>query len=761
MAIDQLDGTIERITYYSEETGYTVLRLKPEKPMPNLTARDGTVAVVGSFMPLHPGELCRFTGAWTTHPEYGRQFKGETVEMLTPASKENLRKYLASGAIKGVGRSTADRILKHFGENVLEILNENPHRLLEVPGISLARAEMIVESWQEKTHTQTSMVFLQGQGISAGLAAKIYKEYGEEAIQMVKANPYRLARDITGVGFKTADRIAQTMGFAYNSDERISAGVLYALESLWGEGHVYGPRDVVRNTIAELLNLTDESDITYVTDDMDDEIEVQQVSINTSLASRIDEMVTSLLATDELRIDMVPSPTDAEKTIEALYLPAMYATERGVAKRIRELVGAPSSRVKVAKTFSWVKFFSLLKQLDKISLTQQQQDAVEAVFSHKLSILTGGPGTGKTTTLRAVIKALRQNNASFALASPTGRAAKRLNEATGESASTLHRLLRYSPREGFTVNEDEPLEVDVLIIDEASMLDLSLFYSVLKALPFGARLMLVGDVDQLPSVGAGDVLHDVIKSGIGHVTRLDTIFRQADTSQIISNAHLINSGEMPVLDNQSDDFFFFGNDSPEAAADLVVDIVQNRIPSRFNLDPLNDIQVLVPMYRGSVGIQVLNEKLQAALNPPGGRAQVRLNGMIMRAGDKVMQTKNNYDKDVFNGDIGRIHSIDSQNKTLYVMMEGRLVDYQFDETSELLLAYAVSVHRSQGSEYPAVVMPIMPQHHIMLQRNLLYTGVTRAKQLVVLVGKKGAINIAVNNAKVKHRYTALAWRLRK
>lgn len=750
MLPETLEGTIERITYFSEESGYTVLRLKPNTTTSSGSGRRGPDlhTVVGVMPPLQPGETVRFTGAWVMHNEYGRQFKAESVMQIVPATVEGLRRYLGSGMIKGIGPTTAQRIVDHFGLDVIDILNNAPERVQEVPGIGAYRAELIARSWADQYRVREIMIFLKGHGITDSQAVKIYKEYGDAAISIVKGDPYRLARDIQGIGFRIADRIAQSLGLSPESPERIRAGVLFALEMFTNDGHVYGPRPLVAQRVAELLTLQATED-EYTYDDEGRPIP--------PLNPLIEDAIDRLAADAEIVKQHVPD--DENKTVEALYLRPFAICERQSARRLLEMSGTGVSRLRSARTMSWLKFFQVIAREGQTQLSDQQKEAVEAALTHKVSVLTGGPGTGKTTTLRAVIRALEWNKASYELASPTGRAAKRLSEATGRPARTIHRLLSFVPGEGFTLGEDEPLDADMLIIDEASMIDQVLFYNVLKALPAETHLMLVGDVDQLPSVGAGDVLRDLIRSGVPHITRLDTIFRQASGSQIIANAHRINHGEMPVLDNQSEDFFWFGGDDPGAVADLVVDIVKNRIPSRFELHPLDDVQVLAPMYKGPIGIQALNEKLQAALNPPGRQAEQRIGGVVFRVGDKVMQTRNNYEKDVYNGDIGRISAIDFTDKKLRINMNDRIVDYDFTEVEDLVQAFAVSVHKSQGSEYPAVVLPVMPQHYMMLQRNLLYTAVTRAKKLVVLAGQKRAVGIAIQNDKVARRYTALAWRL--
>jgi exodeoxyribonuclease V alpha subunit len=741
MAPETFEGIIERITYYNEESGYTVLRLKPHKVLPGQVGRDGLATVVGVFpSSLREGAEVRFSGTWVIHSEYGKQFKAESAEETVPESLEGLLRYLSSGAIRGIGKATAKRIIDHFGEKTFEILSKAPHRVKEVPGIAEHRAELIAQAWQEHTAEREVMIFLQGLGIGNRLAVKIHKMYGPHTVATVRVNPYQLARDIQGIGFRTADQIARGLGVVPDSPYRIQAGILYALETLTNEGHVYAPRALLSETVKQLLALPDSA-------------QDAQGNIN----AKIDEAIRALASESEIILQRVPN-NDGE-LIEAIYARPLLLSERGTAKRLLEMRDLPLSRLRRAQNMAWTQFFSALQREDRVILTAQQQAAVRAALTHKISILTGGPGTGKTTTLRAVIRALESNGARYALASPTGRAAKRLSEATGRPAQTIHRLLGYTPEEGFMRGEHEPLDVDMLIIDEASMLDQILIYNVMKALPPEAHLLLVGDVDQLPSVGAGDVLRDLINGNIAHVTRLEAIFRQSGDSQIIPNAHRINQGEMPQLDNASSDFFMFYAETPETAADLVVEIVQKRIPSKFGFDPMTEIQVLSPMYRGAVGIQMLNERLQAALNPQRNRAEKKLGNTVYRVGDKVLQTRNNYDKEVFNGDIGIIQAIDFTAQKLRVAFDDRVVEYDWDEAGDLLHAYAVSVHRSQGSEYPAVVMPIMPQHYMLLQRNLLYTAVTRARHLVVLVGMKRAVAMAVNNDQVARRYTALAWRL--
>ncbi len=731
MTPEILEGTLERITYYNPDNGYSVVYLKPNAKIPGVQLdEDGFIAVVGNMPEVQPGETLRCSGTWATHPTFGRQFKAETTIQIAPSTVEGLKRYLSSGLIKGVGKKTAERIVNHFKENTLTVLDNDPDMLADVLGLKPELVERIKKAWGEQRAIKDVMIFLQGHNITTGLAVKIYKQYGNDAVQAVSSDPYRLARDIEGVGFKTADKIARDMGLPKNAPGRITAGLVYALEQNTLDGHTYAPRAEIIEKTAGLLNVDGET---------------------------VAALVAKAYSGGDIMIEKVPR---GEELVEAVYLPVYYYTEKGVAKRLHDMRHTAASRLGSAKKTKWPAFFKTLATEDNINLTEQQQEAVKAILTHKVSILTGGPGTGKTTTLRATIRLLEANNRSYALASPTGRAAKRLGEATGRMAQTIHRLLLYSPRDGWGYNEDSPLDVDALIVDESSMLDLMLFYNLLRALKPETHLLLVGDVDQLPSVGAGDVLRDVIASGIAHVTRLDTIFRQSETSLIIANAHRINHGEMPDLSNKGTDFFIFTTDEPEATADMVVDVVTNRIPKKFGLNPQTDVQVLAPMYKGTAGVEALNKRLQAALNPQGQRAEKQIGNMLFRVQDRVMQTRNNYDKGVYNGDIGRVFGINFDDQSITVSFDGALVDYDFHECDELQHAFCISTHKSQGSEYPAIVLPLLTQHYMMLQRNLVYTAVTRARQLVVLVGQRQALNMAVNNDKVAERYSGLIARLK-
>jgi exodeoxyribonuclease V alpha subunit len=732
MAEDQLNGIIERITYYSPDSGYTVLRVHPSGKVPrDAQDREGLVAVVGVMPQMVEGENVQFDGEWVENPTYGRQFKAERVIPLAPETEKGVVRYLRD-MVYGVGEATARRIYRHFGEQTLHILETDPDRLHEI-GIKPKIIENVREALQRSRAERLVMVFLQNYGISPTFARRIYAQYGSDAIEVVKEDPYRLATDIEGIGFKKADLIARSLGIASDSKQRLRAGIVHTVDQLTLEGHTFAPRGVVLDKAMELLEVADRIELAAI------------------LSAQV--MQGNLFA-ETLMLNGEP--------VEAVYLPLFYRSEIGVVKRLRQMRDTPSELTRRARVIAWDSFLNSLAEHNNVQLTPQQQGAVRAAFTSKVSVLTGGPGTGKTTTLQMVINALEQEDFRFALASPTGRAAKRLAEATQHPAKTIHRLLEFSPHEGgFAYDEDNPLDVDVLIIDESSMLDLVLFYTVLKALRPSSHLMLVGDVDQLPSVGAGNVLHDVIESGVGHVTRLDTIFRQDRKSYIVTNAHRINHGNMPYTDNQSDDFYFFSVADAKEIADMVVDVVTQRIPQKFGYHPVDDIQVLAPMYRGAVGVDVLNAALQAALNGGHHLAEVRIGGRVFRKHDKVLQTKNNYEKDVFNGDIGKIFSIDAENKTLVVLMDGREIDYEFKEAEEQLIhAYCISTHRSQGSEYPVVVMPVAAQHYMMLQRNLLYTAITRARKMVVLVGERRAVAMAVNNNKVAERYSGLLPRLK-
>jgi exodeoxyribonuclease V alpha subunit len=730
MPAQTLEGTIERITYYNEENGYGVIRLKPSAQLSMWTADgDGLVTVVGTLPEVNEGEYVHLEGDWATHPRHGRQFKAEIMRSIRPPTVEGMRRYLGSGLIKGIGPKLAARIIDHFGADTFDILDSIPQRLMEVAGIGTGRTDSIITAWEEQRAIKDVMIFLQAHGITTTLAHRIYKQYKDNSIALIESDPYRLSRDIWGIGFKTADRIARSLGLPSDHPTRLEAGLSYALNQATDEGHIYQPDQTLMQAAAELLEVPP-------------------------------DLMPSALERAAATQQVIVEP-DPQGEGRAVYLPMYQRAEVGSARQIAQMLAGTASRLERLQGMNPASIIAESAAQADVELSEQQQGAVLTAIQNPISVLTGGPGTGKTTTLRALIAALQAGGHSFALASPTGRAAKRLNEATGQPARTIHRLLGFSPSQGWMFNEENPLPVDMVIIDETSMLDAMLAYALLRAVNPGTHLLLVGDVNQLPSVGAGDVLRDLIASALLPVTRLDVIFRQSAQSTIISNAHRINKGEMPAFPDGVEDFFLFSiPEDVEQVAAMVVEVVSERIPRRFGLHPLDDVQVLVPMYRGAAGVQSLNQKLQETLNPPARRAERLIGGRLYREGDKVLQTRNNYDKEVFNGDVGRIQAIDLTEQIITVKFEDRSVNYDFSEAPELIHAYAISVHRSQGSEYPAIVMPVVTGHFMMLQRNLLYTAVTRARKLVVLVGSKKAIAIAVKNNKVSQRFTSLAARLR-
>jgi exodeoxyribonuclease V alpha subunit len=764
--MDRLRGTIERITYHNEENGYTVAQLMPE-------GKAYTLPVVGNMLGLNVGESVELSGAWIAHPQYGRQFKAEQVRTVLPATIAGLERYLGSGLIKGIGPVTAKRIVRKFGLDTLHVIEDEPQRLHEVLGVGPKRVKIISTAWAEQQKIKEVMLFLQGHNVSTGLAVKIYKQYGDDSLGVVQSDPYRLARDIYGIGFITADKIAREMGIAQDAPERVAAGVAYVLSQAADEGSVYLPAADLTQRSAQLLGVSP----SLVADGIKTLAEAEQVWVEGAEQQGSGPFQEASHGEVRSALGAPQSSTPEKRSNLAeerpVYLIPFYRGEVGVSNRLRRLAEGPEDRLFVFRSFDWPSAFAALQAGNRLALTPLQMDGVRAALTHRLAVLTGGPGTGKTTTVRSIIRLAEAAGLRTVLASPTGRAAKRLSEAAGREAKTIHRLLEFKPAEGFTFqrNEERPLEADLVIVDEASMLDLLLANNLLKAIPPGAHLLLVGDIDQLPSVGAGDVLHDVIEAIEGRdeaglpltgaaVVRLNTIFRQPAGSYIITNAHRINRGEMPFLDNRNaTDFFLFREDDPAKAAELVVELVQERIPRRFGLKP-DEIQVLSPMHRAEVGVASLNQRLQAVLCPPRpGGVERQIGGTTFRAGDRVMQTRNNYDKEVFNGDMGQITGISLEDQTVIVRMDDRLVSYDFLELDELVHAYAISIHKSQGSEFPAVVIPVLTTHYVMLQRNLLYTAVTRGQKLVVLVGSPRAIGVAVGSGRAQARYSGLAERL--
>ncbi len=722
--LTDLQGQIERITFTSEETGYTVAKVK-------VYGRRELVTIIGNIINPTPGEIIKMRGEWGNHPKYGEQFKILFCQTTTPASVHGIEKYLGSGLIKGIGPVMAKRIVKMFKEKTLDVIENKIDRLVDVEGIGQKRIGMIRKAWDEQKEIRAVMIFLQSHGVSSGYAAKIFKQYGQEAIKMVQENPYRLATDVYGIGFITADKIAGKLGFAKDSNLRAAAGILYVLHELTDEGHVYYPYEPLIEKCREMLEI-------------DHEIIVKAIG-----AVALDKQIVI----EDINQDLA---SDQENN-KAVYLAGYHVAEKTLAARLKSLVINPKAIRKIdsEKAIQWVQ-----KKLS-ITLAEKQISAVQQAAESKVMVITGGPGTGKTTIINAVLKIFTAVNTKILMAAPTGRAAKRMSEATGHEAKTIHRMLEYNLRKGgFQKNEESPLDCDLIIIDEASMIDTLLMHRLLEAIPAAATFLLVGDVNQLPSVGAGNVLKDIIDSGIAPVVQLNEIFRQAKESSIIVNAHKINEGIIPNLQSRpdkTDDFYFIEQEDPEKSLEMIINLVRQRIPKRFGFDPFNDIQVLTPMHRGTVGAGNLNIELQKALNP--GEEGVFRGGRLFRVNDKVMQVVNNYDKEVYNGDIGRIVSIDEEEKEVKVIIDDREILYDHSDLDELVHAYAISVHKSQGSEYPAVVIPILTQHYVLLQRNLLYTGVTRGKKLVVIVGTKKAMAIAVKNNRTENRYTLLKQRL--
>lgn len=718
---EELRGEVESVVFHNDENGYTVLRL-------NRADHPGeTETVVGNIAAITAGERLKAFGNWIDDRQYGRQFRADRLQSDAPISKAGIERFLASGLIEGIGKQYAKRIVAKFGTEVFDIIDHSSQRLQEIDGIGATRRRRIKESWKRQQAVRDIMVFLHSHGISAARALRIFKTYGEEAVEVLRANPYRLAEDISGIGFRTADEIAGKLGQAGDAPPRIRAGVEYVLnQAASSGGHAALPADELMSQATEVLGVPEES---------------------------IAETVAAMIRSDKLAEEQVGETL-------LIYLPELRDAEISIVERIRHFASTPVSypEIEFDKAFAW------FEEKNDFRLGEEQRRAVEEALSHRLLLITGGPGVGKTTILNAVLSILVTKQVKPVLCAPTGRAAKRLSESTGTTAKTIHRLLEFLPEGGFARGLAKPLEGELFVVDEASMIDVLLMQRLLEAIPNGGHLVLVGDVDQLPSVGPGRILADLIDSGAVPVARLTEIFRQAAESQIITAAHAINSGRLPDLDTggADADFFFLERPDPESQLQTVVDVVSRRLPSHYKVDPAREIQVLTPMNRNSLGTANLNATLQAALNPPAEwKFEIERFGVTYRAGDKVIQTRNDYDKEVFNGDIGVIRQIETDPARITVQFEGnRDVVYEPGELDELQLAYAITIHKSQGSEFPVVVMPVSTQHFVMLQRNLIYTGLTRGKRLVVLIGDRKALTMAIEKGGGQRRWTGLEERLR-
>ncbi|MDQ3704413.1 MAG: ATP-dependent RecD-like DNA helicase [Chloroflexota bacterium] len=724
-ALETLDGVVDKITYVNEENGYTIGRLKVPR-------QKQLVTIAGHLPAVNVGEGLRVEGHWVQHPQYGRQFQVARYQTAAPGTPAALKKYLSSGLLKGVGPVLAEHIVNTFGLDTVEVLDNAPHRLGEVPGLGHRKAQQIAEAWAERRTLKDLMVFLQGQGVPIALAARILRKYGTAAETVVREQPYRLPAEVYGVTFQVADTLGVQAGIASNSLQRIGAGVSQVLREAASSGHVYLPLDDLLIGASQLLAL----------------------STDTIRANLPELRQAGFLALANLDEDGSTEPHDRA------YLTEMHSAEVSVAAALARICVAGEDRLSAFQRVDWDSAWRFLSTLETVHLTEQQQEAIRATLSQRVVVVTGGPGTGKTTTLRGIVRLLKAKGRTVALAAPTGRAAKRLTEATGVGASTIHRLLELKPGGSYQVRA--PIEADLVVVDEASMMDLPLADALLNAVPVGAHLLLVGDADQLPPVGAGSVFKDIIVSGTVPVITLETIFRQPEGSAIISNAHRINAGRVPRTGKGIMDFFFLPQPDPTACAQLVVDLATRRLPQHFKLDPVDDIQVLAPIYGGVCGVDALNVNLQAVLNPPAAtKEERRFGGRIYRVGDKVMQVVNDYEKQVSNGELGRILRIDLEEERVVVSFDAEwTVEYTFQELDELTHAYAISVHKAQGSEYPAVIMPVLPQQGRMLQRNLMYTAVSRARNLVVLAGSPEAVKRAVQNTTSTLRYSGLTQRIK-
>lgn len=716
---DSLQGVVERVTFHDEESGYAVLKVSVGGRMEPLT-------VTGRVASVQPGEGIEARGEWVNNAQYGRQFKAAEIRTTEPDSIKGIERYLGSGLIEGIGPAYAKRLVQKFGAEVFDVIDHASARLEEVEGIGTKRRREIKAAWEKQKRVREIMVFLHGHGLGTGRAVRIYQAYGDDAVRLIEENPYRLAEDIYGIGFKTSDAMAQSMGIAPDAEARVRAGILHLLKAAADDGHCCLPERVVSDKAVGLLALD---------------------------TGRVSEVLAGMLARQEL----VPDVLDGERVV---FSPALHHAETGVAARLRGLAACPPEfpDIDIERAVAWAE------QRSGITFAAGQRAAIAAALRNRVLVITGGPGVGKTTIVNAILQILAAKDVRIVLAAPTGRAAKRMTETTGHEALTMHRLLEYQPSQGFGRKRGSPLKGDYFVLDETSMVDVRLMFHYLDALPPAAHLLLVGDVDQLPSVGPGNVLSDSIASGRVPVVRLTEIFRQARASRIITAAHAVNEGRLPPLDNATGpggDFFFAECGDPEQVLKTIVRLARDRIPQKFSLDPVHDVQVLCPMNRSRLGTVSVNAILQAALNPPSAlKYEVERFGQKFRVGDKVIQMRNNYDKEVFNGDIGRITGIETEPVRVVIGFDdGRRATYEPGELDEVSLAYAITIHKSQGSEFPAVILPVSTQHYVMLQRNLLYTGLTRGRKLVVLVGEKRALAHAVGNNASRKRWSGLLTRL--